>query len=203
MRARTRSTDTLAVIATSQLASGPPEGSNVEQLRHARVKASWTASSARCGSSTMRRARARARAPCAAYAAARPSSVHSCAQPSGRQKRCSDVVDGKLIAPESSEPMTAGIGSGCPSEASALPNRSPLWRIATRVRRSHGGARPAGTAEGTAHAHFPRRASRVWAAVRPPWCWATRGSARPAWSGNFSPRSLAMCGCSPRPARTC
>ena len=50
------------VMTRSQFTSGPPAGSNDAQARQARRKASWTTSSARSGSTTIRRARASRRA---------------------------------------------------------------------------------------------------------------------------------------------
>ena len=58
----TMSIAVLAVMARSQFTSGPPAGSNVAQARQARRKASWTTSSARSGSTTIRRARVSRRA---------------------------------------------------------------------------------------------------------------------------------------------
>jgi hypothetical protein len=138
-RALTMSIAVFAVMTRSQFTSGPPAGSKEEQARHARRKTSWTTSSARSGSTTIRRARASRRAWYAAYAAAMPHSVQSWAHPSVLQV----PGPGSVIGPSASGFMSRAsrrgpvrlIGERCPFMPARLPIHK-AWRAPRPVSRS-------------------------------------------------------------------
>ena len=161
-----RSIATLRVRASSHGSRGPLSGSNDEQERQARTRASWTASSASAGSTTTLRARASRFVRYAASAARSPSSVHSPAQPPGRQ----------LVVPDACRPGDDGLVHGIDHGRADRPRESVTTAhaclggclSAAPVGPWAGGRGPAGQAGRTGGARGRRGARRPGAGLHRP-----------------------------------